>query len=114
MLIEQATSRRGARSALSTAWWRQPRRGRPGGRDDPRSFVYGLGWRLLAFLVPAVVCVATPAVAYLMLIPDDRHQGPPAVPRPFPEVRVLAPWMAATIVALFILIAIPRLASCST
>src|SRR5882762_10205732 len=63
--------------------------------------VYGLGWRF-AFLVPAVVCVAT-GVAYLMLIPDDRHQA--AGRTATPEV-VFAPWMAATIVALFILIAI--------
>ena len=31
-----------------------------------------LGWRA-AFLVPAVVCVAT-GIAYVMLVPDDRHR----------------------------------------
>ena len=30
------------------------------------------GWRA-AFLVPAVVCIAT-GIAYLMLVPDDRHR----------------------------------------
>src|SRR5882757_11059215 len=35
--------------------------------------VYGLGWRG-AFLVPALVCIAT-GVAYVMLIPDDRHKA---------------------------------------
>jgi predicted MFS family arabinose efflux permease len=60
-----------------------------------------LGWRS-AFLVPAVVCVAT-GVAYLLLIPDDRHKA--AGRTATPEV-VFTPWVAATIVALFILIAI--------
>jgi MFS family permease len=63
--------------------------------------VYGVGWRG-AFLVPALICVAT-GVAYLLLIPDDRHQA--AGRTATPEV-VFAPWLAATIVALFILIAI--------
>ena len=31
-----------------------------------------LGWRA-AFLVPAIVCIAT-GIAYLMLVPDDRHR----------------------------------------
>src|SRR6266566_5008798 len=54
--------------------------------------VYGLGWRG-AFLVPAVICVAT-GVAYLLLIPDDRHQASGRTATP--EV-VFAPWLAATI-----------------
>jgi len=49
-----------------------------------------------------VICVAT-GVAYLLLIPDDRHKV--ADRTATPEV-VFAPWVAATIVALFILIAI--------
>ena len=40
-----------------------------------------VGWRG-AFLVPAVVCVVT-GIAYLLLVPDDRHAGGrAAAPRP--------------------------------
>jgi MFS family permease len=97
MLIEQATSRgrslafNGVCGNLGVAL----------AAGTTALLVYGLGWRS-AFLVPAVICVAT-GVAYLLLIPDDRHKvaGRTATP----EV-VFAPWVAATIVALFILIAI--------
>jgi MFS family permease len=97
MLIEQATSRgrtlafNGVCGNLGVAL----------AAGTTALLVYGLGWRS-AFLVPAVVCVAT-GVAYLLLIPDDRHQV--AGRTSTPEV-VFAPWAAATIVALFILIAI--------
>jgi MFS family permease len=97
MLIEQATSRgrslafNGVCGNLGVAL----------AAGTTALLVYGLGWRS-AFLVPAVVCIAT-GVAYLTLIPDDRHQA--AGRTATPEV-VFAPWMAATIVALFILIAI--------
>jgi len=97
MLIEQATSRgrslafNGVCGNLGVAL----------AAGTTALLVYGLGWRS-AFLVPAVVCVAT-GVAYMLLIPDDRHKvaGRTATP----EV-VFAPWVAATIVALFILIAV--------
>jgi MFS family permease len=97
MLIEQATSRgrslafNGVCGNLGVAL----------AAGTTALLVYGLGWRS-AFLVPAVVCMAT-GVVYLALIPDDRHQA--AGRTATPEV-VFAPWMAATIVALFILIAI--------
>src|SRR5205807_3472868 len=97
MLIEQATSRgrslafNGVCGNLGVAL----------AAGATALLVYGLGWRG-AFLVPAVVCVAT-GIAYLLLIPDDRHQA--AGRTATPEV-VCAPWLAATIVALFILIAI--------
>ncbi len=63
--------------------------------------VYGFGWRG-AFMVPALVCIVT-GVAYVLLIPDDRHKVGGRASTP--EV-VFAPWVAATIVALFVLIAI--------
>jgi predicted MFS family arabinose efflux permease len=97
MLIEQATSRgrslafNGVCGNLGVAL----------AAGTTALLVYGLGWRS-AFLVPAVVCVAT-GVAYLLLIPDDRHKA--AGRTATPEV-VFTPWVAATIVALFILIAI--------
>jgi MFS family permease len=97
MLIEQATSRgrslafNGVCGNLGVAL----------AAGTTALLVYGLGWRS-AFLVPAVVCVAT-GVAYMLLIPDDRHQA--AGRTATPEV-VFAPWVAATIVALFVLIAI--------
>jgi MFS family permease len=97
MLIEQATSRgrslafNGVCGNLGVAL----------AAGTTALLVYGLGWRS-AFLVPAVICVAT-GVAYILLIPDDRHQA--ASRTATPEV-VFAPWVAATIVALFILIAI--------
>jgi MFS family permease len=97
MLIEQATSRgrslafNGVCGNLGVAL----------AAGTTALLVYGLGWRG-AFLVPAVICVAT-GVAYLLLIPADRHQA--AGRTATPEV-VFAPWLAATIVALFILIAV--------
>jgi MFS family permease len=97
MLIEQATSRgrslafNGVCGNLGVAL----------AAGTTALLVYGLGWRS-AFLVPAVVCVAT-GVAYMLLIPHDRHQA--AGRTATPEV-VFAPWVAATIVALFVLIAI--------
>jgi MFS family permease len=97
MLIEQATSRgrslafNGVCGNLGVAL----------AAGTTALLVYGLGWRG-AFLVPALICVAT-GITYLLLIPDDRHKA--AGRTAIPEV-VFAPWMAATIVALFILIAI--------
>jgi MFS family permease len=58
-----------------------------------------VGWRG-AFLVPAVVCVAT-GVAYAMLVPADRHQA--AGRSSAPDVR-LAVWLMASVFGLFILI----------
>jgi MFS family permease len=58
-----------------------------------------LGWRG-AFWVPAGVCVAT-GIAYLALVPDDRHQA--AGRSSTPEVR-LAVWIMASVFGLFILI----------
>ena len=58
-----------------------------------------IGWRG-AFMVPAVVCVAT-GIAYLVMVPDDRKlaSGRSAAP----DVR-LAMWMMITVFGLFILI----------
>jgi MFS family permease len=60
-----------------------------------------VGWRG-AFLVPAVICIAT-GIAYLALVPDDRNRaaGRSAVP----DVR-LAMWIAASVFGLFVLIAV--------
>ena len=63
--------------------------------------VYGLGWRG-AFLVPAIVCGAS-GLVYLLVVPDDRHKG--ASRTAAPDVA-LAPWVAAAIFALFIVIAL--------
>jgi MFS family permease len=59
-----------------------------------------VGWRG-AFLVPALVCVVV-GLAYLALVPDDRHHS--AGRSAAPDVR-LAPWVAATVFGLFVLIA---------
>jgi MFS family permease len=59
-----------------------------------------IGWRG-AFLVPAAVCIAT-GISYFALVPDDRHRT--ASRSASPDVR-LAVWVAATVFALFILIA---------
>jgi MFS family permease len=60
-----------------------------------------IGWRG-AFIVPAVVCILT-GIAYLRLVPDDRHKS---VKRDAtPDVR-LAAWIAATVFCLFIVIAL--------
>jgi MFS family permease len=58
-----------------------------------------LGWRG-AFMVPAVVCIAT-GIAYVALVPDDRLQA--AGRSSTPEVR-LAVWIMASVFALFILV----------
>jgi MFS family permease len=58
-----------------------------------------IGWRA-AFLVPAVVCVVT-GIAYLALIPNDRHEA--ANRSSAPDVR-LAVWVMASVFGLFILI----------
>ncbi len=58
-----------------------------------------LGWRG-AFLVPAVVCVAT-GIAYFVMVPDDRKLA--AGRSSAPDVR-LAMWMMVTVFGLFILI----------
>jgi predicted MFS family arabinose efflux permease len=58
-----------------------------------------IGWRG-AFLVPAVVCLAT-GIAYLALVPDDRHQG--AGRSAAPDVR-LAVWVMVSVFGLFIVI----------
>jgi MFS family permease len=59
-----------------------------------------IGWRG-AFLLPAVVSILV-GIAYLMLVPDDRHRtgGRSSVP----DVT-LAVWVAATVFVLFIVIA---------
>jgi MFS family permease len=59
------------------------------------------GWRG-AFLVPAAVCIMT-AILYVRWVPDDRHKAAARVSTPDVE---LAPWLAATIFGLFILIAL--------
>lgn len=59
-----------------------------------------IGWRG-AFAIPAVVCVAV-GIAYLAIVPDDRHHS--SKRSSAPDVR-LAPWIAATVFGLFILIA---------
>jgi MFS family permease len=59
-----------------------------------------IGWRG-AFLFPAAVCIAA-GISYYLLVPDDRHHT--ASRSSTPDVR-LAPWVAATVFALFILIA---------
>jgi MFS family permease len=58
-----------------------------------------VGWRG-AFLLPAVICVAA-GLAYLALVPADRHQA--AGRSVAPDVR-LALWVMAAVFALFILI----------
>jgi MFS family permease len=59
-----------------------------------------VGWRG-AFMVPAVVCILT-GLAYLALVPDDRHRTTECSVAP--DVR-LAPWVAAAVFGLFIIIA---------
>jgi MFS family permease len=60
-----------------------------------------LGWRG-AFMVPAVVCVAT-GIAYVLMVPDDRLHA--ANRSSVPEVR-LAVWIMASVFGLFILVGI--------
>jgi MFS family permease len=63
--------------------------------------VSALGWHG-AFLVPAAVCLAT-GILYLRLVPDDAHKA--ASRASAPEVP-LAAWLAATVFALFVVIAL--------
>jgi predicted MFS family arabinose efflux permease len=65
------------------------------------ALVYGLGWRG-AFAVPAVICVLS-GILYLVLVPDERIS---AANRTSTAEIVLAPRLAATIFALFMLIAL--------
>src|SRR5262245_14734152 len=65
------------------------------------TLIYGFGWRG-AFLVPAVVCLVT-GILYLRYVPDDRHRS--AKRASAPDVA-LAPWVAATMVGLFMVIAL--------
>lgn len=58
-----------------------------------------VGWRG-AFMVPAVICVAA-GIAYLMMVPDDRHQA--GSRSSAPDVR-LAIWIMASVFGLFIII----------
>jgi predicted MFS family arabinose efflux permease len=58
-----------------------------------------IGWRG-AFMVPAVVCVAT-GFAYMALVSDDRHET--KTRSAAPDVR-LAVWIMASVFALFILV----------
>jgi MFS family permease len=60
-----------------------------------------LGWRG-AFLVPAVVCVAT-GIVYLYVVPDDRHRR--ASRNASPDVA-LPGWVAIAIFALFVVVAL--------
>ena len=60
---------------------------------------YWIGWRG-AFLIPAVICVAT-GIAYLIMVPDDRAQK--AGRSAAPDVR-LSTAIMLTVFALFILI----------
>jgi MFS family permease len=65
------------------------------------ALIVAFGWRG-AFLVPAVVCLAT-AVVYPRFIPDDRHAA--AARTSTPDVA-FAPWLAATLFGLFIVVAL--------
>ena len=97
MLIEQATSR-GRSLAFNGVC------GNVGvslAAGITAALVYVLGWRG-AFFVPAIVCLVT-GILYLRYVPDEHHKG---VKRTTTADVVLAPWMAATIVALFIIIAL--------
>jgi MFS family permease len=64
-------------------------------------FIYAFGWRG-AFLVPALVCIAT-ALVYLRVVPDERRT---AESRSSAPDVVFAPWLAMTIFGLFIVIAL--------
>jgi MFS family permease len=58
-----------------------------------------IGWRG-AFMLPAAVCIAT-GIAYVMLVPDDRHET--GSRSSAPDVR-LAVWIMASVFGLFILV----------
>jgi MFS family permease len=97
MLIEQATSRgrslafNGVCGNLGVAL----------AAGITAALVYGFGWRG-AFLVPAVICIAT-GIVYPLLVPDDSHKN---AGRTSTAEVVFVPWVAATIFALFIMIAV--------
>jgi MFS family permease len=97
MLIEQATSR-GRSLAFNGVCGNL---GVSLAAGITAALIYAFGWRG-AFMIPAVVCLLT-GVFYLRLVPDDRHQGGK---RATTADVVLAQWMAVTIFALFILIAL--------
>ena len=65
------------------------------------ALVVAFGWRG-AFLVPAILCVVT-AVVYLCLVPDDHKAA--AARASAPDVA-FAPWLAATLFGLFVLVAL--------
>jgi predicted MFS family arabinose efflux permease len=64
-------------------------------------FIYAFGWRG-AFLIPGIVCAVT-AIAYARLVPDDRRSA--SGRSAMPDVS-FAPWLAATIFALFAIVAL--------
>jgi MFS family permease len=63
--------------------------------------VYVFGWRG-AFLVPSIVCLVA-GLLYLRYVPDERRTG---IKRTTTADVVLAPWLAATMVGLFVVIAL--------
>jgi MFS family permease len=65
------------------------------------ALIVAFGWRG-AFLVPAVLCLVT-AVVYPRLVPDDGHAA--AARTSTPDVA-FAPWLAATLFGLFVLVAL--------
>jgi MFS family permease len=65
------------------------------------ALIVALGWRG-AFLVPAILCLVT-AVIYPRFVPDDRHAA--AARTSTPDVA-FAPWLAATLFGLFVLVAL--------
>ena len=97
MLIEQATSR-GRSLAFNGVCGNL---GAALAAGITAALVAGLGWRA-AFLAPGAVCIVT-AVVYARLVPDERRK---AAGRGTVADVPLAAWMAATIFALFIVIAL--------
>jgi predicted MFS family arabinose efflux permease len=97
MLIEQATSRgrsmafNGVCGNLGVAF----------AAGITAILAVAFGWRS-AFLVPGAICIVT-AAAYLLLVPDTRGK---AAGRATVADVPLAAWMAATIFALFVVIAL--------
>src|SRR4051812_33005555 len=97
MLIEQATSR-GRSLAFNGVCGNV---GAALAAGTTAALIHFFCWRS-AFVVPAVIFLVT-GVVYLFVVPDDSHKKAGRVSSP--EV-VFAPWVAATIFALFILIAV--------
>jgi MFS family permease len=97
MLIEQATSR-GRSLAFNGVCGNL---GVSLAAGITAALVYGFGWRG-AYFVPALVCLVAGAL-YLHYVPDDHRKGAKRIAT---ADVVLAPWMAVTIVALFVLIAL--------